>query len=421
MYHICSLKCWARSIQALQIIMALLLLASSSYAAQEFPYPFQNDEEPKLYGYESYINGERKIIILPKFMDADNFSPNGLAFACVGNDYNDSRCGYIDISGRFVIAPSFGHLHYSISGGFAENGLAAVRPLDQKNCGYIDGHGNYAIQPQYSDCTSFRLADPAVNLYLAAVKDDSGKERYINPSGEYLGTQVFDEASPFDGGLARVKVGTKYGAIDSTGRYVIPPEYTLLGIKADAPQHYWAYANTAGTELQGNYYKNAEGCITPDTGYVTDKDKCAFLEERLATFSQMKQNAEPETLIWLANHLPIHLDLFQKIANGIGIVFWLFAVIWTMLRRSLYIHKFTRFTKLARWLQCAAIVLLASLPIGFGLWTPTLSASDDPSYSPLAGTTFAFIATLLAIATLLVAIPVTIGIWIKNRLRNKAA
>ncbi len=35
----------------------------------------------------------------------------------------------------------------------------------------------------------------------------------------------FDGAFPFDGGLADVRVGDKYGFIDKTGKFVIEPRF----------------------------------------------------------------------------------------------------------------------------------------------------------------------------------------------------
>ena len=50
-----------------------------------------------------------------------------------------------------------------------------------------------------------------------------GKWGYIDRKGFYVIEPRFDEAKEFDGGLARVKVGTKIGYIDKAGRYVWNP------------------------------------------------------------------------------------------------------------------------------------------------------------------------------------------------------
>ena len=90
----------------------------------------------------------------------------------------DSRLGYIDQSGKVVIAPRF-DLAYAFS-----EGLAEVVSMDKK-FGYIDKDGKVIIKVQY----------------------DVG----------------VDYEHPVSGGLARIQVDDQYGYIDKSGKYIWNP------------------------------------------------------------------------------------------------------------------------------------------------------------------------------------------------------
>ncbi|MEJ1933162.1 WG repeat-containing protein, partial [Nostoc sp. NIES-2111] len=55
---------------------------------------------------------------------------------------------------------------------------------------------------------------------LASVKTESGKWGFINRQGNIVIKPQFDEVSNFSFGLARVRIGKKYGYIDKYGKYV---------------------------------------------------------------------------------------------------------------------------------------------------------------------------------------------------------
>ena len=52
-----------------------------------------------------------------------------------------------------------------------------------------------------------------------------GTYGYIDTTGRYVINPQFDGAWDFHEGLASVKLGDKYGYIDTTGRYVINPQF----------------------------------------------------------------------------------------------------------------------------------------------------------------------------------------------------
>lgn len=100
----------------------------------------------------------------------------------------DGKWGYIDRTGRVVVAP-----HFDVADPFSE-GLGPVR--QGKLQGYVDATGKLALVPAYEP------AGPAVHR-------------------------------PFVNGRAVVRVGDRYGAIDRSGRLVIPARYTELGDFSD--------------------------------------------------------------------------------------------------------------------------------------------------------------------------------------------
>ncbi len=112
--------------------------------------------------------------------------------------------------------------------------------------GFIDHQGNFVLKPQFiwADdfyqglgtvyvCGQYLSIDSAGNLFprRIAAKDHLEPERrnnkvgFVDEEGQFKISPVFDDALPFSGGLAAVKVGEKWGFVDATGRQVIPPRF----------------------------------------------------------------------------------------------------------------------------------------------------------------------------------------------------
>ena len=121
----------------------------------------------------------------------------------------DGKWGYIDKTGKMVIAPQF-----DATDGFSE-GLANVR-VGQK-WGYIDKTGQMVIPPQYDDGNLFSEGLAPIMVGNKAGYSDQGGKIIIAP--QYDGNGRFSE------GLAAVGVGDKWGFIDKTGQLVIPLLY----------------------------------------------------------------------------------------------------------------------------------------------------------------------------------------------------
>ena len=83
------------------------------------------------------------------------------------------KWGFIDTSGRMVIAARFDDAHAYEDGGFHE-GLAPVSVGEK--LGYIDKTGRFIVQPQYSDGTSFRGGYAWVHTELPGSTTTTGAE-----------------------------------------------------------------------------------------------------------------------------------------------------------------------------------------------------------------------------------------------------
>ncbi|HET8725240.1 MAG TPA: WG repeat-containing protein [Anaeromyxobacteraceae bacterium] len=140
----------------------------------------------------------------------------------------DGRWGYIDASGRAVIA-----LRFEQAGDFS-GGLAPVT-VEGGRCGYVDRTGRMAIPARFRACHPF--SDDRARVDLAADVFDGERVAFIDRSGAavVVGAEAsppFDSAEDFDRGLAAVGAGgapflpggpASVGWVDASGRYVWKP------------------------------------------------------------------------------------------------------------------------------------------------------------------------------------------------------
>jgi ethanolamine utilization microcompartment shell protein EutS len=170
-----------------------------------------------------YIDVTGKVIIAPRFDSACDFS-EGLA--CVERE---ELRGFINRDGEVVIKLEaevmIGSNWYGT--GFHE-GLAVVSI--KREMGFIDRSGKLVIKG-YTSAASFSegLAAVAIGLRQRA------KYGFVNEKGEMVIAPRFDPIlshhnqieylSRFSEGLASVKVGDLYGYINQKGDFVIPPRF----------------------------------------------------------------------------------------------------------------------------------------------------------------------------------------------------
>ena len=53
---------------------------------------------------------------------------------------------------------------------------------------------------------------------------------YIDKAGKYVINPQFDDAWPFEDGLALVEIDGKWGVIDKSGKYVINPQFDFISV-----------------------------------------------------------------------------------------------------------------------------------------------------------------------------------------------
>ena len=190
---------------------------------------------------DRFIDTDGRIALEGKtFEDAKPFS-QGLAAVQSGG-----RWGYIDLTGKFVIAPS-----YEAAGSFSQ-GLAPVRTGGL--WGYIDAGGRLKIPAQFLGGAPFSEGRAAV--------ETRGLYGYIDLSGRDLVKASFDEAGPFKYRRAPVKCHASYrawGYIDARGRLVIPHRYNEAlpfseGVAGTATDARWSFVNVLGENVLNNQY-----------------------------------------------------------------------------------------------------------------------------------------------------------------------
>lgn len=138
----------------------------------------------------------------------------------------DGKFGFIDRTGKVVIAPQF-----ESANDFHE-GLALVTSSGKKL--FIDPAGKVVITPQFDIVNNFSEGLAAVNIGQKRIPNlglisDPGKWGYIDKTGKLVIPLKFTHAEDFSEGLAAVKEGDRSGFIDHTGKVLFeaPLDVTL--------------------------------------------------------------------------------------------------------------------------------------------------------------------------------------------------
>ena len=149
--------------------------------------------------------------ISPQFDHVSILAANGLA-----RTKQNSKYGFIDIKGKWVIKPEFDHAF-----SFADNGLAVV--LINGKYGFIDSVGQWVVNPQFDDRGRF-YGD------IIYVKKNN-KWLIVNTKGEWIAeTQMnSEEYDSYNSGLLIAMQGGKSGALNYQGEWIIPPVFQYIG------------------------------------------------------------------------------------------------------------------------------------------------------------------------------------------------
>lgn len=168
-------------------------------------------ESGKKIAKRGIINVNGKIEVEAKFDNISGYSSEGLMHVC-----NNRKQGFIDKSGNVIIPIEYEALRDE----FSENLVGARK--DNK-WGFINKSNELIIPYQYSMVEKFSNGFAIVRV--------NGKSKYIDKKNDSV-IVAGDIEIPWQGrfheGLAVVKVGSKYGFIDTSGVMTIPAKYDGL-------------------------------------------------------------------------------------------------------------------------------------------------------------------------------------------------
>ena len=130
-------------------------------------------------------------------------------------DTTTQRWGYVDSEGEYEISPRF------LDAQPFRDGVAWVQRQGYETWELIDELGNPLIDPGtgYLGVSSFSDGLAWVS------RDGSTGWIAIDKSNSVLISTGFDDVRPFRRGLAAVKRGNRWGAVDGAGRMIVPFRY----------------------------------------------------------------------------------------------------------------------------------------------------------------------------------------------------
>lgn len=200
--------------------MSVLLLASIQMvqaASNDTLFPIVKD---KKWGY---INSSGKIVVAPKYDHASVFA-EGRGMVTMKKPVKKIHC--IDATGKVVFeAPE----SWADMNEFSY-GLAVVKDKATKLYGYVDLNGKQVIPFKFSSAGDFSEG-------LAKVEIKDGKDErlvgFINTKGEMAFAPDKWLKGPFSDGMAHVRMEKDgrfvYGYIDKSGKMVIEPRFKKVG------------------------------------------------------------------------------------------------------------------------------------------------------------------------------------------------
>lgn len=199
--------------------MALMLIALStgftSCSSDDDPGPVQPPTSKLWKAYSpgtekwGYINENGDFVIPAQYDRAHNFYCGRARVETGGKEY------FIDQNGKIINSTGFDDAEDFY------NNYAVVEKDDVE--GLINTNGDYVIQPIYAS-----LGEVASNGLLAFRIQSNGKKGFINTNNDRKVEPEYNEVETFNNGVACVRSGSKWGAINAQGKWVIQPTYDYL-------------------------------------------------------------------------------------------------------------------------------------------------------------------------------------------------
>jgi hypothetical protein len=248
-------------------------------------------------GKYGFMDRSGKTVITPQFDGVIGFS-EGLGSVRFG-----TKWGYINTKGTVTITPQFD---------FAmpfRHGRARVQLANRY--GYIDKEGKYIGSPTFLWASEFsgefaavQTADRALALVNRSGKTvllgkvdtlgyafnsgllpaaSGGKWGFMDTTGKWVIDPQFEGVAGFADGRAPVKVGGRIGYVDLTGKFVVNPQYDQgnefdEGYASFANGGKWGFIDTGGKEVcaakflaVGNFSDGLAPAQTEDGWGFTDK------------------------------------------------------------------------------------------------------------------------------------------------------
>ena len=178
------------------VLLLVLFLNCLAFLSQSIN-KFQNEN-----GYFGFADESGKTVIEAKYTHAENFS-EGLALVSLTKNDSD-KYGFINANAETIIPFQFDEARSFSSG------LAAVRKKDK--WGYVDTKGKIVFPFEFDVAESFSRG----GAWVA-----KPTEKYFSRKGK-----LYDEAIGFYKAASIVRIGKKYGIIDTSGNEVIAPAFT---------------------------------------------------------------------------------------------------------------------------------------------------------------------------------------------------
>jgi hypothetical protein len=217
-------------------------------AAYDLVLPFSEDCACVLEnGKAGYINRQGSFLIAPTFDSASSFS-NGLALV------NEDR--YIDKTGRTVFV-----VEQNNTAGYCANKPLSFATTPLSLCSKNGDLETCIRRSTFSHTNGYFCEGLAACL-------QNGKYGYVDTTGHFVIPPQFDYAYPFRNEMALVFNDEKFGFIDRTGKTIIPPQFSLampfseglaaVRTKPGTERGKWGYIDTTGEMVIPQRFDSAE-------------------------------------------------------------------------------------------------------------------------------------------------------------------
>lgn len=162
-----------------------------------------------------YIDAKGNMAIAPQY-DYVNLFSCGRAVAWIGD-----KATILDEKGNFLTTPSFDdcvdYFYHDYLNVYLENSNGYA-------CGLMDKKGNFTLQPSFYRIGA--MGDNGLAYAMMSARDE--KFGYIDATGKFVITAMYDGVGVFTDGVAVVRMGDKWGAIDKSGNLCVNMMYDDL-------------------------------------------------------------------------------------------------------------------------------------------------------------------------------------------------